>query len=268
MRPDFTLTFYPDGFSLEEAEAQELVVHIHFDAKYRVESITELFGDPDEDLSEDKQQQKRGNYKRADLLKMHAYRDAIRRSEGAYVLYPGTTNGPTRFCGFHEILPGLGAFALKPGSDGEAIGLQHLSRFVDEVVAHVCNRASAREQNSYHRFEVYRQHETGGQGALQSAIPERESAEAARSIPPADHRVLVGWSENDAQLDWIRRTGLYNCRAGLRRGSIRLEPDIAAARHLLLHTRGNRAWPGLWRIRQRGPRLFAGEERGWADSRC
>ncbi len=43
MRPDFTLTFWPDGYQLDEAEAQELAVHIHFDAKYRVENITELF---------------------------------------------------------------------------------------------------------------------------------------------------------------------------------------------------------------------------------
>ena len=55
---------------------------------------------------------------------------------------------PTHFHGFHEILPGLGAFAIKPGSDGQGIGLQHLSRFIDEAIAHVCNRATAREQNT------------------------------------------------------------------------------------------------------------------------
>jgi len=56
--------------SLAQAEAQELAVHIHFDAKYRIENITELFGDVDEDLSEEKANRKRGTYKRADLLKM------------------------------------------------------------------------------------------------------------------------------------------------------------------------------------------------------
>lgn len=35
MRPDFTLSFWPAGYDLEEAESQELAVHIHFDAKYR-----------------------------------------------------------------------------------------------------------------------------------------------------------------------------------------------------------------------------------------
>jgi hypothetical protein len=260
MRPDFTLSFWPDGYGLDEAESQELAVHIHFDAKYRVENITELFGDGDEDLSEEKAQEKRGNYKRADLLKMHAYRDAIRRSEGAYILYPGGANGPTRFQGFHEILPGLGAFALKPAASGEAVGLQHLSRFVDEVVAHVCNRATAREQSSYHRFHVYRADEVGGGSKVESPIPERDAEENERPLPPAEHSVLVGWCDSEQQLEWIRRTGLYNFRAGLRRGSIRLEPTIADARHILLHGHGGKAWPGLWRIKKRGPRIFTAEE--------
>jgi hypothetical protein len=260
MRPDFTLSFWPEGFSLDEAESQELTVHIHFDAKYRVENITELFGDAADDLSEEKAQQKRGNYKRVDLLKMHAYRDAIRRSEGAYILYPGGANAPARFQGFHEILPGLGAFSLKPGARGEAIGLQHLSRFVDEVIVHMCNRGTAREQSSYHRFRVYHSNETAGSSRIESPLPERDFVENERSVPPAEHSVVVGWCESEQQLDWIRRSGLYNFRAGLRRGSIRLEPAIADARHLLLHGHGNRAWPGLWRIKKRGPRIFTAEE--------
>ena len=36
MRPDYTLTLWPEAFSEEEAERQELIVHIHFDAKYKV----------------------------------------------------------------------------------------------------------------------------------------------------------------------------------------------------------------------------------------
>jgi hypothetical protein len=260
MRPDFTLSFWPEGYELREAESQELAVHIHFDAKYRVENITELFGDAGEDLSEEKAQEKRGNYKRADLLKMHAYRDAIRRSEGAYILYPGGRSSPTCFQGFHEILPGLGAFALKPGASGEAVGLQHLSRFVDEVIGHVCNRATAREQSSYHHFHIYRADQAGCGMRIESPIPERDAFENERPVPPMEHSVLVGWCENEKQLDWILRTSLYNFRAGFRRGSIRLEPAIADARHLLLHGRGNRVWPGLWRIKKRGPRIFTAEE--------
>ena len=259
MRPDYTLTFWPDEFALDEAEAQELAVHIHFDAKYRVENITELFGGSDEDLTNEKRQQKRGNYKRADLLKMHAYRDAIRRSEGAYILYPGESNDPTRFQGFHEILPGLGAFALKPGPDGEGLGLQQLSRFLDEVIDHVCDRTTAREQHSFHRFDVYRAADKGPATNV-GLLPERDEDKGTRTVPPSEHPVLVGWCDGPEHLEWYRKQGLYNVRAGTRRGSVRLDPAMAAARHLLLHTKGGEALPGLWRIKVRGPRIFTANE--------
>jgi predicted component of viral defense system (DUF524 family) len=260
MRPDYTLSFWPDGFDLAEAEAQELAVHIHFDAKYRVENISELFGAVDDDLAETRAEERRGTYRRADLLKMHAYRDAIRRSEGAYIIYPGVASAPTAFKGFHEILPGLGAFAVKPGTDGQPVGLQHLSRFLDEVIAHVANRSTSRERGTFHRFSIYKDATDAESSGLRSALPERETNGTLRSTPPEDHHVLVGWCEDDEQLEWIKKTGLYNFRAGTRRGSIRLEPEIAGARHLLLHTHNSRAIPGLFRIKQRGPRVFTGEE--------
>jgi hypothetical protein len=131
---------------------------------------------------------------------------------------------------------------------------------VDEVIEHVCNWATAREQSSYHHFHVYRADETGTGAKIESPLPERDAEEQERPVPPAEHSVLVGWCESEQQLDWIRRTGLYNFRAGLRRGSIRLEPAIADARHLLLHGHGNKAWPGLWRIKKRGPRILTAEE--------
>ena len=83
-----------------------------FDAKYKVDNLAKLFGKNTENLDEEKAEQRAGKYKRVDLLKMHAYRDAIRRSAGAYVLYPGTDE--KNFKGFHELLPGLGAFPLRP----------------------------------------------------------------------------------------------------------------------------------------------------------
>lgn len=260
MRPDYTLSFWPDGFDLAEAEAQDLAVHIHFDAKYRVENIAELFGPVDEDITQTRAEERRGNYRRADLLKMHAYRDAIRRSEGAYIIYPGANSDPTEFKGFHEILPGLGAFAIKPGGEGQPIGIQHLSRFLDEVIAHVANRATSRERGTFHRFNIYHHAESRGSDLVNDAVPEREYEGGLRSTPPADHPVLVGWCESDEQLAWIRKSGLYNFRAGTRRGAIRLEPEIVGARHLLLHSQGSKALPGMFRIKQRGPRVFTGDE--------
>lgn len=111
-RPDYTLTIWPGDIASEEAEREELITHIHFDAKYRIEQLflrdnTNKNNDEvSDDLSEMKREEERGTYKRADLLKMHAYKDAIRRTGGAYILYPGTENQVIH--GFHEIIPGLG----------------------------------------------------------------------------------------------------------------------------------------------------------------
>jgi hypothetical protein len=60
------------------------------------------------------------------MLKMHAYRDAIWRSAGAYVIYPGTAQDPIRM--YHEILPGLGAFALRPPITGAADGASQVTQ--------------------------------------------------------------------------------------------------------------------------------------------
>lgn len=190
---------------------------------------------------------------------MHAYRDAIRRSEGAYVLYPGAADAPTDFRGFHEILPGLGAFSISPGSEGDGRGLKELADFLDEVVDHVCNRASAREQLGYHRFEVYglREHSYAVSVGLGS---EKDVSSGLRSIPVSEHQVIVAWCHGDEFSNWYRQSGLYNLRAGTRSGSVRLDPEFAGALHVLLHGKNGKAFPGLLKITNGGPRIFTGKE--------
>lgn len=141
-RPDYTLTIWPGDIASEEAEREELITHIHFDAKYRIEQLflrdnTNKNNDEvSDDLSEMKREEERGTYKRADLLKMHAYKDAIRRTGGAYILYPGTENQVIH--GFHEIIPGLGAFAISPKDYDKSI--QAFLTFLDDVVDNFLNR--------------------------------------------------------------------------------------------------------------------------------
>lgn len=253
MRPDYTLSFWPAGFTADEAEAQELMVHVHFDAKYRVENLRAILGDSADEkevaLSKEKAQQSSGTYKRADLLKMHAYRDAIRRTHGAYVLYPGTLNQQRE--GFHEVLPGLGAFALRPGGGSEA-----LREFLVKVVAHVCDRASAREQLSFAAYRNYRVEEPL---PLYQAFPERTGTE--RHTPPRQSFVLAGWCKDAAHLAWIRASGLYNFRMGSNRGSLALSPDVAGASYLLLHDENGQALPGLLQISDpaQGPKVYSRE---------
>ncbi len=247
MRPDYTLSLWPADFTADEAEAQELMVHVHFDAKYRIDNITEIFGKEEEDLGDEKIQQREGRYKRADLLKMHSYRDAIRRTQGAYVLYPGTES--KQWSGYHEILPGLGAFPIRPGN-----GDDDLEEFIRTIVGHLCDRATARERQSYHMYSV---HEEPVAYPVMNVIPERKPESGVRHAPPVETYVLVGWYKNDAHLNWIRKSGLYNCRMDTAAGSLRLDPEITGARYLLLHGKDGKAVQGLLRIKSQGPRVIS-----------
>ncbi len=262
MRPDFTLSFWPDAFGRAEAERQELMVHLHFDAKYRVETVEELFGRPDEDLHDDRNKQKQGTYKRGDLLKMHAYRDAIRRSEGAYVLYPGHQG--RMWYGFHEILPGLGAFVARPGVEGKE-GLKALTEFLRQVVAHLCDRAANRERLSYYLYQT--QKETSEQ-RLHIPISERGTPGGERELPPAETFVLIGRYDNDAQLDRIRKSELYVVPVSNSKGSLRMTADMVAARYLLLRDPSGDAVE-MWRLSNAGPYILSAEAvsaRGYAEA--
>lgn len=254
MRPDYTLSLWPDGFSENAAEEQELITHVHFDAKYRVEQLGDLFGKTDEsDLDEESKEERHGNYKRADLLKMHAYRDAIRRSAGAYVIYPGAEK--TNFQGFHEILPGLGAFPLRPqplGDDGSCA----LLGFLKEIVAHVCNRTSQYEQSTFHQYRIHR---GTPPDAIRDPLPEADGS-LQRNKPPAEQYVLHGWLNDDHHLDWVKRSGHYNFRTE-NRGALRLHESVTGAAYLYLH--GSDQYQGggtMFRIISEGPRVFSCEK--------
>jgi len=160
---------------------------------------------------------------------------------------PGDSSRQWR--GYHEILPGLGAFPIKPGN-----GEQAVEKFIREIVAHTCDRATARERQSYHTFQVQ---EAPPAYPVLRTFPERTAASLSRHAPPAETFVLVGWSKNEAHLKWIVREKLYNFRMDTRAGSLRLEPEITAAQYLLLHGEGANAEPGLLRITSKGPRILS-----------
>lgn len=259
LHPDYTLTFWPEDLSEAEAERQELLVHVHFDAKYRVEDIEGLFGAEGADDADDDVE---GNYKRQDLLKMHAYRDAIKRSQGAYVLYPGRANAAVKLKGFHEILPGLGAFGVAPDENGVAQGLVSLEKFLDEVLAHLGNRTTAQERVSYHVAESYTLKEEPVQyGSL--VLAERdEMSDTTRALPPSEHHVVVAWFEDDAQLQWTMKTGFAVVRLGNRRGTWKVPPEFASARHVLLHTHKSQVTDGLLALKglEPGYKVFTAED--------
>ena len=229
MRPDYTLSIWPGKISEAEAEKQELITHIHFDAKYRLNRVLlEDKKDCDvvDELNEEKKQQELGIYKRADLLKMHAYKDAIRRTSGAYVLYPGTESREIK--GFHEIIPGLGAFSIRPGHWN--VDSLYLKQFLAEVKSHMFDRASEREKMSYYQFDTYKQED---KSVLMENLP--EAVNENRDFIPNKTTVIVAYYKDERHLKWILEQHKYNMRAGDDKGSVELSNDFINARYLLLH---------------------------------
>jgi predicted component of viral defense system (DUF524 family) len=247
MRPDYTLSIWPYGISPDDAEKEELIVHVHFDAKYKIEKLVEIIGN-DSDLINEKEEQNKGTYKRADLLKMHTYKDAIRRTAGAYILYPGNDN-KYRKEGFREIIPGLGAFSIRPLKTNS--GIEELRNFLNDIVAHFLNRASQREKISLRVYETYRDDHIL---EVNEALP--EPMKENRTLLPDYTYVLVGYYEKE-NLNWIIKNGLYNARAESKRGSLRLGPGESGAKYLLLHTEGETVTHKLFKITETGPRIFS-----------
>jgi predicted component of viral defense system (DUF524 family) len=250
LRPDYTLSFWPFGISEKEAERQELIVHVHFDAKYKIANLTDFIEqNTSKDLDEEKTENKKGIYKNADLIKMHAYKDAIRRTGGAYVLYPGDKSLNRK--GFHEIIPGLGAFPVRPSKNDSGIG--ELKAFIIEIIEHFVNRASQREKIAFRTFDVYK-NEPNKENEVNEALPETYGEN--RNLIPDDTFVLVGFYKTE-NLDWIIKSGLYNARADSKRGSLRLGPGEAGAKYLLLHSSGETKTSRLLKITETGPRVFS-----------
>ena len=239
MRPDYTLSVWPRELGEGKAEVEEQIVHIHFDAKYKVHQFTIDSNETETDLTEEeklnqrkklnklKKQEQAGIYKNADILKMHAYKDAIRRTGGAYILYPGTKQ--TKFKGFHELIPGLGAFSVNPKNEKENV--TDLSNFIDEVLDHLVNRASQRENIATKTYEITKD---GESESLNEPIPEYLNG---KKLIPDETYVLIGYAKNDKRskrLAWFSEKGKYNFRMNDEEGALRFTEKEAKAKFLLI----------------------------------
>ena len=260
MRPDFTVSFWPAEFSESEAERMELLVHIHFDAKYRVEDINSLFPDDPDEGSDD---HAATTHNRQDLLKMHAYRDAIKRSQGAYILYPGRVGHSELFRGFHEILPGLGAFAIFPDKSGKECGMKNFEKFMDDVMMHLSDRASAREAVSYHvvRAKPQRHASSFKNNAL---LGENDRfSDGLRGPPFQEHLVLVLQIDDPVRLQRAgEEEGLLFLQISESGEDTAVHPDIGRIRHILIISRHQGVQQGLLILRQPGFRIISGQNLG------
>lgn len=255
LRPDYTLSIWFNAFTEEQAEANESIVHIHFDAKYKITNFyqtvhSNLDGlELEQVLNQEELDERKGSYKNVDLLKMHAYKDAIRRSGGAYILYPGAKEKPFR--GFHEIIPGLGAFSVNPSANPSETN--ELSKFIDSIIDHLLDRISQREQLSYETFRIFKDPKSDD-NVLHESIPEYVESE---KLNPNDTFVIVGFYKSKEQLQWILKNNLYNFRTGTDKGSLPLSNANINAKYLILHGLNELITNKIYQLKSSGPKILS-----------
>jgi predicted component of viral defense system (DUF524 family) len=255
MRPDASIFIRPHARRPSDPEG----VWLHFDAKYRVENILSLFGDAGQSEEEEveiagqyEEEETKGNAKRADLLKMHAYHDAIRRSAGSYVVYPGDKQ--EELPEYHEILPGIGAFHLKPSSPGDAEGINTIEKFIEDVLDHVASQVTQHERWQFWTREIFKEKLTSYGKAKRQEI----RAVDFLTRPPEDTQVLLGYVKNEKHMAWIKKNRLYNLRGIGRRGGVGLQSRELAAELVILYGPGTE-FIELWLVS--GDPVIATKER-------
>jgi hypothetical protein len=273
LRPDYTLSIWPEEIKeAKEAEKTELITHIHFDAKYKVKNFYELISkSKDEELTEEEnielikeeaEEVKKGTFKNQDLLKMHAYKDAIRRTGGAYVLYPGEGKDEP-FRGFHELIPGLGAFVIKPNKEDK--DKEHLKTFIKKVVANFIDRASQREYTAVKIYDIHKD-EKDDKNILNEPMPEYLDSSKKEKLIPDETFILVGYCKNNLNIDWYKKEGKYNFRMDDDKGSLSLENNVVNAKYLLLRESGKDTANRVFKIKSKGPKVIQGsilEKKGY-----
>jgi predicted component of viral defense system (DUF524 family) len=149
----YSLPFKPDYSIL--IDINNHIFFIHFDAKYRSEvEILDFYNkigsqklsEEEKKLINEKENQKATQrdveeershkYKNGDIYKMHTYKDAILRTEGAYVLYPGSRDGIFKV-NDDEPIPSVGAFPFNPGENGKEEN--DLGEFIRAVILNLLN---------------------------------------------------------------------------------------------------------------------------------
>ncbi|MBK7561212.1 MAG: hypothetical protein IPI68_06730 [Chitinophagaceae bacterium] len=74
---------------------------------------------------------------------------------------------------------------------------------------------------------------------------------------PDETYVLVAFYKDVQHLQWIKNKKIYNARTGSTRGSLRLSPKETGAKYILLHTTGETKTGKLFKLKEKGPRIFS-----------
>lgn len=188
---------------------------LHFDAKYKLHGSS--VG--------------QSTAKSEDIRKMHAYRDAIRRSAGAYVIYPGSSSNTTKYNQYHEIVPGVGAFAMRPGENGEAVEPDEefsLKSLICDVVGCAVSQGTSYSRSRFWDSKINMQE--GFRSPFRSFLKR----------PPDDTPVLLGYIKGVEHLLAVESLMMYNIRAEPERtGSANLRSEELSAEILVMYGQNN-----------------------------
>jgi hypothetical protein len=144
-------------------------------------------------------------------------------------LYPGTSDEEPPYRGFHEIIPGVGAFALRPSNEGQAS--DNIKKFIDQVIANLEDVLSQRELLAKQKFEIIKE-----KPISEKSIDEELYA-VAREIGLTgnihDTNVLVGYCKQGSDhYEWITEKNKYNMRFG---NGYEVDGKMASAKFLVLY---------------------------------
>jgi predicted component of viral defense system (DUF524 family) len=261
LRPDYTLSIWPAEIKdPKAAEKEELITHIHFDAKYKVNNFYALISRSKEEVlteeenielfNDEAEEIKKGTFKNQDLLKMHAYKDAIRRTAGAYVLYPGEgEDAPLR--GFHELIPGLGAFVIRPNNNGT--DKEHFKSFLNKVISNFTDRASQRDHTAVKIYEIH-QNVKSETDILNEPLPEYLNS---KKLIPSETFILLGYYKGESHLNWIKQKGVYNVRYNDR---YNLQSNDIAAQYLLLYSKDQSETTLFFKLKKNEAKIYTKSE--------
>ncbi len=228
MRPDYTLSIWPYELAEDESEEKELMTHIHFDAKYRIDFLRDFSDLPPEEDDENSSAERERTVKRDDIIKMHAYKDAIRRTAGAYIIYPGNKDYKV-YKGFHELIPGLGAFPLRPvNSQADE---NEIKKFILQVINEIFLRTSQYEKTAVNTYQIHKDSPLDLKHTPEEKNPPILDPENGLPIFPDETYVIVGYAR---QFEWVKANRIYNLRIGDVQGSVKLTEGLIKAEFIVV----------------------------------
>jgi hypothetical protein len=165
-------------------------------------------------------------------------------------LYPGDGQDEP-FRGFHELIPGLGAFVLKPNKDDK--DKNHVKAFIKNVVANFIDRASQREHTAIKLYDIHQNNKLDTE-TLNEPLPEYLNS---KKFIPSETFVLVGYYKDDIHLNWIREQGLYNVRYGVK---YELNQNEIGADYLLLYSKNQTESNLFFKLKNNSSKAYAKSE--------